>query len=98
MIEAMKDCIHYYIEVSGKVQGVWFRKYTQEKAQSLGLKGFVMNLPNGKVYVEVESNNLENLKKFIQWLSTGSPLSKVEKVEIINKSKCKDLQEFIIKK
>ena len=38
--------LHYSILVKGKVQGVWFRKYTYDKAQALGLKGFVKNEVN----------------------------------------------------
>ena len=30
-------------EVFGKVQGVFFRKFTNEKANSLGLRGWVKN-------------------------------------------------------
>jgi acylphosphatase len=43
---------HYQITVSGKVQGVWFRKSTQDKARELGLRGFVRNQPDGSVYIE----------------------------------------------
>jgi len=94
----MSNCIHYKIEVEGKVQGVWFRKYTQEKACLLGLKGYVMNLPNGNVYVEVEGSESEKLQSLIDWLSEGSPLSKVEKVHIKSKSQCMGYQDFRIKK
>ena len=37
------ELLHYKILVKGKVQGVWFRKYTKEKAEVLGLKGYVKN-------------------------------------------------------
>jgi len=94
----MSNCIHYKIEVKGKVQGVWFRKYTLEKAQSLGLTGYVMNLPDGKVYIEVESRDLKKLQALVDWLHKGSPLSKVEKVIIKDKRQCVGYQDFSIKK
>jgi len=45
---------HLNITISGRVQGVWFRKHTETKAIELGVHGFVANKENGNVYVEVE--------------------------------------------
>jgi len=72
--------IHYNIKVIGKVQGVWFRKYTFDKANEMQLKGFVQNETDGSVYIEVEDDDAEKIKRFITWLHTGSPMSKVTKV------------------
>jgi acylphosphatase len=71
---------HYSIKVIGKVQGVWFRKYTFDKANEMQLKGFVQNETDGSVYIEVEDDDAEKIKRFITWLHTGSPMSKVTKV------------------
>ncbi len=90
-------CSHYKIKVQGKVQGVWFRKYTFDKALELKLRGFVQNESDGSVYVEVEGND-EVLDKFIKWLHTGSPQSSVDKVEIIQKQDCKNLSSFEIRR
>ena len=72
--------IHYNIKVIGKVQGVWFRKYTFDKANEMQLKGFVQNETDGSVYIEVEDDDAEKIKRFITWLHTGSPMSKVTEV------------------
>ena len=82
--------VHYNIQVKGKVQGVWFRKYTKEKADNLGLKGFVKNEVNEDVYIEVEGTKIM-LTHFINWLYEGSPFSNVS--EVIYKSK--GVQNFI---
>ena len=71
----------YKIIVKGRVQGVWFRKYTKSKAESLGLNGYVQNEPNGDVRVEV-SGEATSLAQFIEWLHEGSPLSKVDEVRV----------------
>ena len=42
------------IQVKGKVQGVWFRAFTKEKAEELGLTGWVQNQPEGSVYLKVK--------------------------------------------
>jgi acylphosphatase len=72
---------HFNISVSGKVQGVFFRVYTQKKAEELGLKGFVQNEKNGAVYIEAEGNE-KDLNALATWCKTGSPNSEVENVTI----------------
>ncbi len=67
------------ITVTGKVQGVWFRKYTVEKANELGVTGYVRNLPDESVYI-LATGSEEQLNAFSQWCYTGSPKSKVEQV------------------
>ena len=81
--------------VKGKVQGVWFRRYTFNKAQSLGLKGFVKNKLNNSVYIEVEGT-LEQLNEFVNWLYHGSPLSYVSSV-VFEKDELKHYSIFEIK-
>jgi acylphosphatase len=72
---------HYNITISGRVQGVFFRKYTVDEALKLGLKGFVINHANGDVYCEAEGEEAV-LKQFVEWCHKGSPLSKVTTVEV----------------
>lgn len=72
----MSDTLHYKIEVLGRVQGVWFRKYTKEAADSFGVCGYVCNRQDGSVYLEAEGKE-EQLQKLLSWLETGSPLSQV---------------------
>ncbi len=69
------------ITVSGKVQGVWFRKYTLDKAVDLNVTGFVKNLPDDSVFIVATGTN-EQLQQFISWFWQGSPKSKVERVEV----------------
>ncbi len=72
--------VNYKILVKGKVQGVWFRKYTKHKAHELALKGFVKNKNDGNVSIMVEGDE-EKVLVFIDWLFVGSPLSDVTSVE-----------------
>ena len=82
------------IQVSGKVQGVWFRASTQRKANELNIKGIVKNLPNGDVYIEAkgEENALGN---FVKWCHQGSDHSRVDNV-IISAIETKSFEDFKI--
>ncbi len=68
--------------VEGYVQGVFFRAYVSRSAKALGLKGYVRNLPNGKVEVRAEGNK-EKLENLVKQLQIGPPEAVVEKVETI---------------
>lgn len=69
------------IFITGRVQGVSFRKYAYQTARKLKISGFVKNLDNGSVYIEAEGQ-LNQLEQLIDWCHKGSPFSKVEKVEV----------------
>ena len=65
--------------IYGKVQQVFFRKCTQEKAVSLGLVGWCKNEPN-KTVIGVIQGDSENITKMKTWLQTeGSPASRIDK-------------------
>ena len=70
---------HYDIIVKGKVQGVWYRKSTMEKAMELGIKGVVKNQPDGNVYIEAEGEG-NQLSAFLEWCSQGPEFAKVSDV------------------
>jgi len=82
------------IQVSGKVQGVWFRASTQRKANELNIKGIVKNLSNGDVYIEAEGEE-NTLEDFIKWCYEGSEHSRVDNV-IILKIENKSFDDFKI--
>lgn len=68
------------IHVTGKVQGVFFRKYTKDKADELMLAGIVKNLSDGGVYIEATGND-DALVKFVSWCNHGPMLAQVTSVE-----------------
>lgn len=82
------------ILVSGKVQGVWYRKYTQDKAVELNLTGYVKNLPDDTVNI-VATGTAEQLQELVTWCWTGSPKSKVSNV-VIEKSELMEFDGFRI--
>ena len=68
--------------VHGRVQGVFFRVSTRKVARELELSGTVRNLPGWReVEVHAEGKKAQ-IEKLIEFLSTGPPGAKVEKVDI----------------
>jgi acylphosphatase len=67
------------IVVSGRVQGVFYRKSTREKALSLGLRGWVKNQEDGSVYIEAEGDD-KVLNELIVWCKQGPVQAHVSKV------------------
>jgi len=65
--------------VSGRVQGVWFRASTRERALALDLRGYARNLADGGVEV-VATGAPEAIAQLEQWLWQGPPLAKVSQV------------------
>ncbi|MGD8678409.1 MAG: acylphosphatase [Chromatiales bacterium] len=56
--------------VSGHVQGVFFRASTRQVADSLGLAGHAINLPDGRVEV-LASGAMESLERLKDYIRTG---------------------------
>ena len=83
-------------QVTGAVQGVFFRASTQEKAQQLGLKGWVKNLSDGRVEV-MACGREENLKKLCVWLKQGPPMAVVADVEITDVTSAETFRQFEVR-
>ena len=78
----------FKITVFGKVQGVYFRQSTYEKALLYNLIGNVKNLPNGAVEINV-TGEPTNINKMLDWCRIGPAKAEVkevlyEEVEFIN--------------
>jgi acylphosphatase len=69
------------ITVKGVVQGVYFRYTTRRKADEFGLKGWVRNLPDGRVQIVCEGDE-EDIGKLIEWSGRGPEGARVEKVDV----------------
>lgn len=61
---------------------MFYRAATKEKADELGVNGFVRNEPNESVYIEAEARE-EVLYKFVKWCNSGPPRAEVVHVEVM---------------
>lgn len=71
----------YRYVVSGRVQGVFYRDSTRERALGLGLSGWVRNLPEGGVEVVV-AGEAEAVAELAAWLWEGPRGASVSGVEV----------------
>lgn len=66
--------------VSGRVQGVAFRAYTQVQATALGVRGYARNLSDGRVEV-LAVGDIDAIERLAEWLQHGPPLARVDAVQ-----------------
>jgi len=76
----MTEVITRRFIVTGRVQGVFFRASTRDRATQLGLLGYAKNLGDGSVEVVV-SGTASNVEVLAQWLWEGPPTAKVLSVQ-----------------
>ena len=69
------------INVEGRVQGVYFRRFAQSKANELGITGYAMNDANGSVNI-LAQGALPAVDSLIEWCHIGSPQAQVDKVYV----------------
>lgn len=69
------------IRVHGRVQGVFYRKYTQRAAQTLEVTGWVRNESSGDVEILAEGT-ADQVRALEKWCHTGSPKSRVSSVTV----------------
>ena len=76
----MSDQAAVKVTVYGRVQGVFFRAFTEERATTLGLSGYVRNLPaEGAVEVLAEGPK-KSLETLVSYLRRGPPAARVSRV------------------
>ncbi len=71
----------FEIYVSGNVQGVGFRYFTRRVGRELGVKGYVKNLSDGRVYIYAVGDEIM-LDKFMSAINRGPPTAVVRKVDV----------------
>lgn len=90
----MKARAHLYI--SGKVQGVYYRGFTQEIAYSLGLNGWSKNLPDGRVEAVFEGEK-DVIEAVIKKCYQGPPAARVTDIQVIWDESVENFTDFSIR-
>ena len=69
------------LKISGRVQGVFYRQTTREKARALGLSGWVRNMVDGTVEAEAIGPR-ERIEALVAWCKQGPPSATVSDVRV----------------
>jgi len=78
----MSELAYLEATIYGHVKGVYYRAFTSQLAKSLGLRGYVRNLPEtGAVQIHVEGSK-EKLEELLRHLEVGPPESVVEHIDV----------------
>jgi acylphosphatase len=93
MIEPEK--IRYTVRVSGRVQGVGFRYSAVNTAKRLQISGYIKNMPDGSVYLEIEGAP-DNVRKMLAWCYQGPRTAWIDQVNEY-KEPPKDYKGFGVK-
>ena len=70
-----------HVFVSGRVQGVYYRASTRDRAREAGVDGWVRNLDDGRVEAVFEGPE-EAIESMIEWCKTGSRAAEVKAVDV----------------
>jgi acylphosphatase len=79
MLEVLMDKVQARVRIEGLVQGVNYRYATRQKAQELGVNGWVRNLADGSVECLMEGER-DKVEALIRWCHQGPPGARVKKV------------------
>ena len=92
----MEELTKHYL-ISGRVQGVGFRRFTEGKARELSLRGWVRNLLDGRVEA-VAQGSAQALAQFADQLKKGPAHGHVESVVIRSLQPAESLTGFVLRK
>lgn len=87
--------IRVHVWISGRVQGVGYRYFTTQQAKRLQIKGWVKNLPDGRVEAVFEGRP-EAVEAIVQWCHRGAPKAIVQTV-MVESEVAEGLQDFTVR-
>ncbi len=85
-----------HLVITGLVQGVWYRAYTERTANALGLTGWVGNMPDGSVEAVMEGSRAA-IDMAVLECKKGSQGSRVDSVEVTYEEPTEEFDSFIIR-
>lgn len=85
-----------HLLVSGRVQGVFYRATLQRQAHARGLRGWVCNLPDGRVEAVIEGPRAA-VQQLVAWSRTGPPNAYVTDVEATEQLPTGEFSSFAVR-
>jgi acylphosphatase len=85
-----------YLLIGGRVQGVGYRYFAQQKANELHIFGWVRNTPDGKVEIEAEGEP-KKLETFTDWMKIGPSRAIIQTFSVTGISPHRSFNSFLIR-
>jgi acylphosphatase len=85
-----------HVRAHGFVQGVSFRWYARQHAQSLALSGWVRNCPDGTVEAVAEGQD-DAVARFVDWMRHGPSMAQVERLDVEEEAPAGESGSFTIR-
>ncbi|ODS36381.1 acylphosphatase [Candidatus Altiarchaeales archaeon WOR_SM1_SCG] len=85
-----------HLIISGKVQGVFYRASTRDKAIRIGVSGWVKNLPGGKVEAVFQGEK-HKVEQMIEWCRKGPPGARVDDVSVTMEEPSEEFATFEVR-
>ena len=85
-----------HIFVSGRVQGVFYRKHVQEMARNMRLAGWVRNVIDSRVEIVAEGEK-EKVEQFLKECKEGSTFAKIQDIEIEYENYTGEFNDFEVR-
>ncbi len=92
----MGENVRVHAYASGRVQGVFYRENTKQKAQELSVTGLVRNLEDGRVEAVAEGEE-EKVKELLDWMQEGPSAARVDNLEVNWEDYKGEFDEFEVK-
>ncbi|MFO7766915.1 MAG: acylphosphatase [Pelovirga sp.] len=84
------------VRISGRVQGVWFRQSTKEKAAELGVTGWCRNCPDASVEAVFQGEK-KAVQRIIDWCHDGPKMARVDQVKVEWLDCADEFNSFVIR-
>ena len=88
--------IRAHVFLSGRVQGVFFRTTAKEWAEELGIRGWIRNLPDGRVEAVIEGDE-DKVREMLELMKHGPPLAVVQDISVEIEEYKNEFHDFRIK-
>ena len=92
----MEEVVRYFATAHGRVQGVGFRFFVQQTAKEMGLVGWVKNMPDGTVTMEVQGTS-EEIEAFAKRIKRGGGFIRVDRLDLESMDAVLDDHDFNIR-
>ncbi|MBI2077980.1 MAG: acylphosphatase [Euryarchaeota archaeon] len=87
--------IRRHVWIEGRVQGVNFRNAAKQAADQFHVRGWVKNLPDGRVEAVFEGDR-DSIEQILLWCRHGPPASRVEQVQVQSEPSTGEFLRFVV--